>query len=46
MEFEKLVKILDTKGNVIMKNMKTKWMSMLEPLKRIVVKYRSLLVVM
>jgi hypothetical protein len=42
----KQVEILDTKGNKIMKNVKTKWMWMLEPLKWIMKKYRPLFVMM
>jgi hypothetical protein len=35
--------IMEIKGNNIIKNVKTRWMSMLEPLKQILVKYRPLL---
>jgi hypothetical protein len=46
LEFQRLAQILEAKGNKILKNVKTKWMSMLDPLKRIMVEYRLLLVVM
>jgi hypothetical protein len=35
LEFQKLAQTLKTKGNKILKNVKTRWMSMLDPLKRI-----------
>jgi hypothetical protein len=43
LEFQRLAQILKTKGNKIFKNVKTRWMSMLDPLKRIIVEYRPLL---
>lgn len=43
LEFQKLVQILEIDGNNIMKNVKTMWMSMLEPLKKIMEKYDMLL---
>jgi hypothetical protein len=46
LEFQRLVHILETIGNKILKIVKTKWMSMLEPLKMIMVEYRPLLDVM
>ncbi len=46
LEFQKLVQVLDTKGNKIMKNVKTRWMSMLEPLKWIMAKYHHLFAMM
>jgi hypothetical protein len=46
MEFQKLVQTLETKGNKIFKNVKTRWMSMLNPLKRIMEKYHHLLTMM
>jgi hypothetical protein len=46
MEFQRFAQTLQTKGNKIFKNVKTKWMSMLDPLKRIMEKYPPLLVVM
>jgi len=45
LEFQRLAQILEAKGNKILKNVKTKWMSVLDPLKRIMVEYRLLLVV-
>jgi len=33
LEFQGLAQTLETKGNKILKNVKTRWMSMLEPLK-------------
>jgi hypothetical protein len=44
--FQRLAQTLETKGNKIIKNVKTKWMSMLDPLKRIIVKYNLLLAMM
>jgi hypothetical protein len=46
LDFWKLVQILDTKKNNIMENMKTKWMSILELLKRILMEYCPLFVMM
>jgi hypothetical protein len=37
---------METKGNKILKNVKTQWMSMLDLLKRIMVEYKSLLAIM
>ncbi len=37
---------METKGNKILKNVKTRWMSMLDPLKGIMVEYKSLLAIM
>ncbi len=45
-EFLKFAYILDTKGNKIIKDVKTTWMSMLEPFKTILEKYHLLFVVM
>jgi hypothetical protein len=45
LEFQRLAQTLKTKGNKIIKNVKTRWMSMLDPLKRIMAKYHPLLVV-
>ncbi len=41
--FYKLTQILKMKGNKILKNVKTRWMSMLEPLNNVMVKYHILL---
>jgi len=46
LEFTKLVEILETKGNKILQNVKTKWISMLNLTKRLMVEYRTLLVKM
>jgi hypothetical protein len=46
LEFQRLVQTLETKGNKIFKNVKTRWMSMLDALKRIMVEYRPLFVMM
>ncbi len=45
LEFLKLV-AMETKGNTILKNVKTLWMSILDPLRRIMAKYKLLLVFM
>jgi hypothetical protein len=37
---------METKGNKILKNVKTQWISMLDPLKRIIVEYKPFLVIM
>jgi hypothetical protein len=37
---------METKGNKILKNVKTRWMSMLDPLKRIMVEYKPFLAIM
>jgi hypothetical protein len=39
LQFQNLVQILETKGNKIVKNVKIRWMNMLEPLKKIMAKY-------
>jgi hypothetical protein len=46
LEFQRFAQTLETMGNKILKNVKTKWMSMLDLLKRIMVEYRFLLTVM
>jgi len=46
LEFQRLAQTLETKGNKILKNVKTRWMSMLNPLKKIMAKYCPLLTVM
>jgi hypothetical protein len=45
LKFYKLTQILKMKGNKILKNVKTRWMSMLESLKNIMVEYHILLLV-
>jgi hypothetical protein len=37
---------MEIKGNKILKNVKTQWMSMLDPLKGIMVEYKPLLAIM
>ncbi len=46
LEFQRLAQTLETKGNKILKNVKTRWMSMLDPLKRIMAKYHPLFTMM
>jgi len=46
LEFIKLVETLETKGLKLLKNVKTHWISMLSPLKRILAHYKSLVVKM
>jgi hypothetical protein len=46
MQFQILAQTLETKGNKIIKNVKTRWMSILDPLKRIMAKHHPLLEVM
>jgi hypothetical protein len=43
---QKLVAIMETKGNKILKNLKMRWMSMLDLLKKIMSEYKPLLVIM
>jgi len=45
-EFTKLVEILGTKGNKILQNVKTKWIVMLSPTKKVMTYYITLLVKM
>jgi hypothetical protein len=46
LEFCKLAKILESKGNKLLKNIKTQWISMLSLYKRIFAKYKFLVVKM
>ncbi len=46
LEFQRLVQTLESKGNKILKNVKTRWMSMLDPWKRIMSKYHPMLAMM
>ncbi len=46
MELSKLVKIMKTKGNKLEKKIKTKWISMLDPTKEVMVEYCTLIVKM
>jgi hypothetical protein len=46
LEFVKLAELLNSKGNKILRNIKTRWLSMLAPAVRIMNEYRPLLVKM
>jgi hypothetical protein len=46
LELSKLVKTMKTKGNKLWKNIKTKWISMLDPTKEVMVGYCTLVVKM
>jgi hypothetical protein len=46
LEFTKLAKLMQTKGNKILQNVKTMWISMLSPIKRVIIEYITLLVKM
>ena len=46
LELQKLVELLESKGKKILQNVKTRWISMLSPLKRVLSEYRTLLVKM
>ena len=46
LELQKLAELLDSKGKKILQNIKTRWISMLSPLKRVLSEYRILLVKM
>ncbi len=43
LECTKFVEILETKGNKILENVKTRWLLMLNPTKRMIVEYKTLL---
>jgi hypothetical protein len=43
LEFTKLAEIVETKGLKILNNVKTRWISLLEPLKRVLGKYKTLI---
>jgi hypothetical protein len=43
MEFQKLAEIIETKGLRPLKNVATRWVSLLEPLRRLLGKYRTLI---
>jgi hypothetical protein len=43
LEFVKLAELMETKGLKLLKNVKTRWVSLIEPLRRILQKYRVLL---
>jgi hypothetical protein len=46
LEFSKLAEIMETQGNKLLKNVKTWWISMLEPTKRVMSEYHTLVVKM
>jgi len=46
LEFVKPAQIMETKGNKLLHNIKTKWISMLNPMKGVLEKYHSLLLEM
>jgi hypothetical protein len=46
LEFTKLAKIMETKGNKILCNVNTRWISMLSPTNIIIAKYKTLLLKM
>jgi hypothetical protein len=46
LELQKFVELLESKGRIILQNVKTRWISMLSPLKRVLSEYRTLLVKM
>jgi len=46
LEFTKLVEMLETKENKIIWNVKARWISMLSPAKRLMAKYKTLIVKM
>ena len=43
LEFVKLVDVMETKGLKLLTNMKTRWVSLIEPLRHIIQEYRVLL---
>lgn len=45
-EFEKLANIVETEGRRMLRNVKTRWISLLEPLKRVMGEYKTLVVKM
>jgi hypothetical protein len=46
LNFTKLVEVMETKGNKIICNVKTRWISMLSLVKRVLAKHKTLLVKM
>jgi hypothetical protein len=46
LELEKLLELMVSKGGKILNNMKTRWISMLSPMRRVLSEYRVLLVKM
>jgi len=45
-EFQKLADIVETEGRRMLRNVKTRWISLLEPLKRVMGEYKTLVVKM
>jgi hypothetical protein len=45
LEFTKLAEIMETEGLKIVNNVKTRWISLLEPLKHILGEYKTLIVI-
>lgn len=43
LEFQKLADLVETKGRSMLKNVKTRWLSLLEPLKRVMGEYKTLI---
>ncbi len=41
LEFSKLAEVMETQGNKLLKNVKTWWILMLEPTKRVMSEYSS-----
>jgi hypothetical protein len=46
LEFQKLADVVETEGLAILRNVKTRWISLLDPLKRIMGEYKTLIVKM
>jgi hypothetical protein len=46
LEFQKLADIVETEGRRLLKNVKTRWISLLEPLRRVLAEYKTLVVKM
>jgi hypothetical protein len=46
LEFTKLAKVMETKGNKILHNIKSRWTSMINPIKRVLPEYYTLLMKM
>jgi hypothetical protein len=46
LQFTKLAKIMETKGNKILRNTKTRWISMVNPIKHVLSEYHTFLMKM
>lgn len=46
LEFQKLADLMETEGRRMLRNVKTQWLSLLEPLKRVMGEYKTLIVKM